>query len=270
MNYTCAVFDESRRDQSLEAGAAQQAQDPARDFAQGRRPTSSVLDIGCGWGANLEYLATARGVKRRHRRHALDARRHDEINAAQDPGRRRACARLQNYEPEREVRRAHLDLHDRPPLLARGGARRARRVDIYRDVLPDVLRELDQPGRVVRLPDDPPQPRRRGSHEGPPATIGLAAPHEIFPGGLNPRLEEIIQAVNPYWEVVEVQHAPRALPAHGRAWLRAPARSREDDPQQVGRRRSSTTTTATSSTCVRAFDKHYSRSRSTSSAGSTV
>src|SRR5207248_11156125 len=29
--------------------------------------------------------------------------------------------------------------------------------------------------------------------------------YEIFPGGITPRLEEIIAAVNPYWEVVEVK-----------------------------------------------------------------
>ena len=29
--------------------------------------------------------------------------------------------------------------------------------------------------------------------------------YEIFPGGITPRLEEIIAAVNPYWEVLEVK-----------------------------------------------------------------
>jgi cyclopropane-fatty-acyl-phospholipid synthase len=29
--------------------------------------------------------------------------------------------------------------------------------------------------------------------------------YEIFPGGISVRLEEIISAVNPYWEVVEVK-----------------------------------------------------------------
>src|SRR5215813_2236510 len=29
--------------------------------------------------------------------------------------------------------------------------------------------------------------------------------YTIFPGGITPRLEEIITAVNPYWEIVEVK-----------------------------------------------------------------
>jgi cyclopropane-fatty-acyl-phospholipid synthase len=28
--------------------------------------------------------------------------------------------------------------------------------------------------------------------------------HVVFPGGLNPRIEEVVQAVNPYWEIVEM------------------------------------------------------------------
>src|SRR5438105_1554052 len=60
MNYTCAVYESES--QSLEAAQLNKLS-ILSDFAK-VTPDKSVLDIGCGWGACLEYLATARGVKR--------------------------------------------------------------------------------------------------------------------------------------------------------------------------------------------------------------
>jgi cyclopropane-fatty-acyl-phospholipid synthase len=40
-----------------------------------------VLDIGCGWGANLQYLALDRGVKRSHGI-TLSPAQAEEINVA--------------------------------------------------------------------------------------------------------------------------------------------------------------------------------------------
>ena len=59
MNYTCAVYEHD--EQSLEAAQLNKLRILA-DFAH-VTPESKVLDIGCGWGANLEFLATTRGVK---------------------------------------------------------------------------------------------------------------------------------------------------------------------------------------------------------------
>ena len=42
----------------------------------------------------------------------------------------------------------------------------------------------------------------------------------IFPGGLNPRLEELIQAVNPYWEVVELKTRRTDYGKTTAEWLR--------------------------------------------------
>src|SRR5206468_18617 len=60
MNYTCAVFDSP--DQSLEAAQLNKLA-ILSDFAK-VSPEKSVLDIGCGWGACLEYVATTRGARR--------------------------------------------------------------------------------------------------------------------------------------------------------------------------------------------------------------
>ena len=58
MNYTCAVYETP--DQSLEAAQLNKLR-ILSDFAKVTPESSKVLDIGCGWGANLEYLATTRG-----------------------------------------------------------------------------------------------------------------------------------------------------------------------------------------------------------------
>src|SRR6476620_2262870 len=74
MNYTCALFDDADlgppvADGKHPPGNLEQAQLKKLAWhydAAHVTPQSSVLDIGCGWGANIEYLATARGVKDVH------------------------------------------------------------------------------------------------------------------------------------------------------------------------------------------------------------
>ena len=69
--------------------------------------------------------------------------------------------------------------------------------------------------------------------------------HVIFPGGLNPRIEEVVQAVNPYWEIVEM-HTPAArLPDAPRTSGAAACAITRRRSARSGATRSSTTTTAT-------------------------
>ena len=62
MHYSWAVFDE--RHTTLEQAQSNKSRILA-DFAE-VTPDTLVLDIGCGWGANLEYLTRERMVKRAH------------------------------------------------------------------------------------------------------------------------------------------------------------------------------------------------------------
>ena len=80
----------------------------------------------------------------------------------------------------------------------------------------------------------------------------------IFPGGLNPRLEELIQAVNPYFEVVQVQHPADRLPAHDRRVAAPPPRSRDRRSARSGATKVFDDYDRYLATCVRAFDMHYS------------
>src|SRR5262249_15122905 len=81
MNYTCAVFESA--DQSLEAAQLNKLK-ILSDFAK-VAPDKSVLDIGCGWGAALEYVITSRHVKRAVGV-TLSRAQAEEVNARKLPG----------------------------------------------------------------------------------------------------------------------------------------------------------------------------------------
>ncbi len=81
MNYTSAVFESET--QSLEAAQLNKLR-ILSEFAK-VTPDKKMLDIGCGWGACLEYLVTARGVKRAVGV-TLSTAQAEEVNARKLPG----------------------------------------------------------------------------------------------------------------------------------------------------------------------------------------
>jgi hypothetical protein len=89
-------------------------------------PDSLVLDIGCGWGANLEYLALERKVKNAHGI-TLSSAQFEEINARKLPGVQVWCVDYRDFKPTAEVRRADQHRDDRPPRLAGPAEARASR-----------------------------------------------------------------------------------------------------------------------------------------------
>src|SRR4051812_25908066 len=81
MNYTCAVYESP--EQSLEAAQLNKLR-VLSDFAK-VTPEKKVLDIGCGWGAALEYVVSARNVKRAVGV-TLSTAQAEEVNARKIPG----------------------------------------------------------------------------------------------------------------------------------------------------------------------------------------
>ena len=75
----------------------------------------------------------------------------------------------------------------------------------------------------------------------------------IFPGGLNPRLEELVAAVNPHWEIVELQTRREDYGKTTAEWLRRLRRNEAQNPQALGRLSCSQDYERYLSTCVRAF-----------------
>ena len=80
MSYSCAVLN---RAETLEAGQRRKLGILA-DGA-GIAPGSRVLDIGCGWGANLEYIVGERGVNEAHGI-TLSRAQHERLQALELPG----------------------------------------------------------------------------------------------------------------------------------------------------------------------------------------
>ncbi|HEY1816104.1 MAG TPA: class I SAM-dependent methyltransferase [Kofleriaceae bacterium] len=257
MSYTCGLFED--RELAIAtppggkpAGNLEQAQqrklawhyDAAHVTADKR-----VLDIGCGWGANIEYLA-ARGVRDVHGI-TLSPAQHAEIQRRAIPNVTSHCVSYADYQPDKKFD-AVISICMMEHICSPEEARNGQAIDRYRDYFKRVW-EWTNPGawfglqtilrnRVPRIKDDI-------------RDVGWMT-YTIFPGGITPRLEEIISAVNPYFEVVEVQIRREHYGRTCEHW-----RSRMYDHRALIEQKWGAQLFADYdrylSTCVRAFDKHY-------------
>ena len=250
MNYTCAVFDDtddSDPDPLDEAQVAKLAL--LADFAH-VTPDSRVLDIGCGWGAALEYLAVDRGVREVHGITLSEAQT-AEIRARRLPGATVQCVDYRDYSPDQPFD-ALLSIcmieHVCTPEQARAGEH----VVAYRDYFRRAW-NWTRPGAWFGLQTIL---RNRVPRDRQDAVDVGWVTREIFPGGITPRMEDIVAAVNPYWEIVQVRTRredyrrttaiwQQRLRAHEQT-IRARWGDRvfEDYDRYLG-------------TCVRAFERHY-------------
>ncbi|HSD85948.1 MAG TPA: class I SAM-dependent methyltransferase [Kofleriaceae bacterium] len=258
MSYTCALFDDAdlatpTAEDGRPAGNLEQAQlrklawlhDAARVT-----PDASVLDIGCGWGANLEYLTIARGVRDAHGI-TLSPAQHAEITRRALPNVTSQCLSYVDYVPERKFD-AVISICMMEHICSPDEARAGKAIDMYRDYFRRVW-EWTRPGAWFGLQTILRNrvPRTRQDIR----DVGWMT-YTIFPGGITPRLEEIVDAVNPYWEIVEVQtrrlHYQRTC-EHWRARLR-------DHRELIETRWGTQLYTDYDrylTTCIRAFAVHY-------------
>ena len=79
----------------------------------------------------------------------------------------------------------------------------------------------------------------------------------IFPGGLNPRLEELVAAVNPYWEIVTLETRRTHYGKTTAEWLRR-MRQHEAHIRATYGDQIFDEYDRYLSTCVRAFANHWS------------
>ena len=93
MHYTCGVWD-------AEHDTLEKAQENKSrilyDLAE-MSPEKTILDIGCGWGANLEYIAK-RGCKAAHGI-TLSTAQADEVMSRKLPGVEVMICDYKDYEP---------------------------------------------------------------------------------------------------------------------------------------------------------------------------
>ncbi len=247
MNYTCAVFESEN--QSLEA--AQLAKLAIlSDFAK-VAPDKSVLDIGCGWGACLEYLATARGVKRAVGV-TLSSAQAEEVNRRKLPGVSCVESDFMKWETSEKFD-ALVSICMMDHLCSPQEAREGKAVDIYRAYFKKCW-EITRPGAWFGLQTIL---RNKTPRDKKDLEDIYFCTHVIFPGGLNPRLEDIIQAVNPYWEVMTVKQRRRDYQRTTAEWLRR-MKGHEAHIRETWGDKVFDDYDRYLSTCVRAFDKFYS------------
>ncbi len=247
MNYTCATYESEN--QSLEAAQLNKLA-VLSNFA---KVTSEkrVLDIGCGWGACLEYLATARGVKEAVGV-TLSSAQAAEVNARKIPGVRCVDSDFMKWQTDEKFD-ALISICMMDHLCSPQEARDGKAVDIYRAYFKKCW-EITTPGAWFGLQTILRNriPRNRKDLE----DIYFCT-HVIFPGGLNPRLEDIMQAVNPYWEVITVKQNRRDYQRTTAEWLRR-MRLHEEKIRTTWGDAIFDDYDRYLSTCVTAFDKFYS------------
>ncbi|MEM1029798.1 MAG: class I SAM-dependent methyltransferase [Myxococcota bacterium] len=213
--------------------------------------SSSVLDIGCGWGSYLAHAIRERNVKKADGI-TLSTAQHEYAQARGISGLNTMVADYHDFVPEAPYDGlVSIEMIDH--LCSPAQARRGEAVDLYRKYFTRVAQWV-KPGAYFgfqailrnRVPRD------RKSLEDLAFTADV-----IFPGGLNPRLEELIKAVEPSWEVLEVRTQRESYGRTTAAWHDGLVKNEsviretwgdqvyEDYDRYLG-------------TCVRAFEKRWS------------
>lgn len=246
MHYTSASF--LTGDETLEQAQIQKCK-ILYDYAE-MTPDKLVLDIGCGWGSNLEYLAS-RGVARAHGI-TLSTAQVDWIAARKLPGVTAMLMDYHDYEPE-EPYDALISIEMIDHLCSPEQSRRGQAIELYRKYFTKCASWV-KPGAcfgfqaILRNR----VPRSRKDLEDLAFTADV-----IFPGGLNPRLEELVAAVNPCWEIEELRTQRTSYGKTTAEWLRR-MKLHEAKIRATWGDRLFDDYERYLSTCVRAFDAHWS------------
>ncbi|PIE18417.1 MAG: cyclopropane-fatty-acyl-phospholipid synthase [Proteobacteria bacterium] len=193
MHYTSAVFDDEHT--TLEAAQENKVRRLYR-FAE-VTPEKRVLDIGCGWGSAIDVI-TRLGCKE-----AVGITLSDEqVKFCHDRNISNATFKIQDYatyEPaDKYDALVSIEMIDH--LVSPKQQRDGLAVDIYRQYF-NKLASWVEPGDCFgfqailrnRIP------RNREHLDDLRFTADV-----IFPGGLNPRIEELVAAISPRWELIEL------------------------------------------------------------------
>ena len=247
MNYTSAVYE--TWDQSLEAAQLNKLR-ILSDFAK-VTPEKRILDIGCGWGACVEYLATTRNVKEAVGI-TLSSAMAEEVNARKIPRVTCVGGDFRTYQPEKKFD-GIISICMMDHLCSPAEAREGKAIDIYRNYFKKCW-EMTTPGSWFGLQTIL---RNRTPRIKKHLEDVYFVTHEIFPGGLNPRLEDVIQAVNPYWEVMQVNSRREHYQKTTGEWLRR-LRLNEKTIREKWGDKVYNDYDRYLATCVMCFEHHYS------------
>lgn len=246
MHYTSGAYD--REGMTLEEAQEHKAR-VLYDFAE-LDETKTVLDIGCGWGSAIDCISRF-GIKEAHGI-TLSTEQVEYCHARRIPN---AKFWLQDYAlfepPVKYDGLVSIEMIDH--LCSPAQAREGLAVKLYRDYF-NKLAQWVEPGAAFgfqailrnRVP------RGRKDLEDLAFTADV-----IFPGGLNPRIEELVVAINPHWEIEQLIMRRKDYRHTTAEWWRrlqaneSTIRAKwgdqvyDDYDRYLG-------------TCVRAFDNHWS------------
>jgi cyclopropane-fatty-acyl-phospholipid synthase len=198
MNYTCALFEDTVDYSDNFERAQDNNLRKLSEFAHIDRHTESVLDIGCGWGANLEYQALVNQVPDVHG-FTLS---HEQYKVCVDrklPHTTVLCEDYKKYEAPRKFD-AVMSICMMEHIVSPEDARAGKQVAQYRDYFKRV-HSWTKPGTYFGLQTITrcAVPRKKEDLDDL-----RHATYIIFPGAVTPRVEDIIVAAHPYYEVMEM------------------------------------------------------------------
>ncbi len=250
MNYTCALFEDTVGfSDSLEDAQDNKLKRLSR-FAHIDRHTESVLDVGCGWGANLEYQATVNKVPRVHG-FTLSAEQHKICVERDLPNTKVDCENYLHYQPPFSFDAAiciGMIEHVVTPEQARSG----KAIDLYRDYFRRV-HSWTKPGTYFALQSITrcQVPRKKADLDDLRHST-----YTIFPGAVTPRVEDLVVASIPYYEVMEMHSMRFHYKRTCELWLKGV----HDHKAEILKKWGQTLFDDYDrylSTCMRAFEKNW-------------
>ena len=152
MNYTCGLFEGTESLEQAQLNKLAWLHDAAHV-----KPSSSVLDIGCGWGANIEYLAQDRGVRDVHGI-TLSSAQHAEIKRRAIPGVTATCVSYLDYQPPVKFD-SIISICMMEHIVTPAEARAGKAIDMYRNYF-WLVHSWTRPGAWPKARARPTWPRR--------------------------------------------------------------------------------------------------------------
>jgi cyclopropane-fatty-acyl-phospholipid synthase len=213
MNYTCALFADPETSRETLEDAQRNKLIFLSRLANIGPGVESVLDIGCGWGANLAHQALVNRLPHVHGI-TLSSAQHRYCDARQLSSVTVTLRDYRDYEPLLRFDAAMcicMMEHIARPEDARTG----RHIELYRDFFRRV-HSWTRPGSYFALQAITTNvlPRRREDLDDM-----RHANTVIFPGGLCPRVEDLVVATNPYYEIVEMYSRRLHYKRTAECWL---------------------------------------------------
>ena len=198
MNYTCALFEDTVNYSDVHEKAQDNKLRKLSEFAHIDSQTESTLDIGCGWGANLEYQATVNKVPNVHGI-TLSAEQHKFCVDRNLPNTTALCQDYKDYAPALKFDSV-ISICMMEHIVSPEEARAGNAVALYRDYFKKV-HSWTKPNTYFGLQTITrcQVPRTKKDLD----DIRHAT-YIIFPGAVTPRVEDIIVAAIPYYEVMEM------------------------------------------------------------------